>query len=318
MPMNKKSQNEKVDIDNKILVADDELVSRKILKKTLTSWGYEVILVDNGRDAWNKLKNRDIHMAVLDWIMPGMTGPEICRKVRRLQKDRYTYLILLTAKQSQEDTIKGLMEGADDFIKKPFNPAEMKARLLNGKRIIDLESQLLRTQKKLHDLATLDGMTKLWNRDTILQILEEEIIRSSRDGFPVGTIMIDIDNFKIINDTYGHLAGDAVLIETAVRLQNNVRRYDKVGRYGGDELFIILPNCHIPSLERISARIQKAIEEKLFQVPDAEIPVTISVGGSSSEFRSDITAETMISSSDHALLEAKKKGRNRFIIAKSR
>jgi diguanylate cyclase (GGDEF)-like protein len=311
-----KHQNNRVAIQ--VLIAEDDKVTMEILKKNLRGWGYNIVTVDTGQQAWKILKTGDIHMAVLDWIMPGMSGPELCQKVRQEKRDRYIYLILLTSKDNPKDIIQGLTAGADDYVTKPFNPHELKARLETGKRIILLESQLLESQNKLQEMATHDELTKLWNRRAIFQILDEEIIRSTRQHLPLGVIITDIDNFKRVNDTYGHQAGDVVLTEIASRLKKNVRKYDKVGRYGGDELFIILPNCNLVNLDFVGRRLQESINRKKIKTSQAEIHVTISLGGASSESAPDTPAEKLISESDKALLNAKKKGRNCFIISKKR
>ena len=214
-------------------------------------------------------------MALLDWIMPGMSGPEVCQKVRQEKRARYTYLIMLTSKDNPKDIIHGLTAGADDYLTKPFNQLELKARLQAGKRIILLESQLLNSQNILRKMAEHDFLTKLWNRRAILNILDEEISRSTRQHLPLSVIMIDIDGFKKINDTQGHQAGDAVLFEIASRLKNNLRPYDKVGRYGGDELFIVLPNCNLKNLNIITTRLQESINRRKIKTSLTEIHVTI-------------------------------------------
>jgi len=299
----------------RVLIAEDDKISLRILEKNLRNWDYEVVTTSSGREALGILRNSKTHMAVLDWIMPELSGPEICEKVRLEKKDRYTYLILLTAKNNPEDIIQGLTAGADDYVTKPFNLPELKARLQTGERIIVLESQLLETQKKLHEMVTRDVLTNLWSRREILQILDEEVVRSSRQKLPLGTIMIDIDNFKMVNDSHGHQIGDSVLAEIASRLAQNVRPYDKVGRYGGDEMLIVLPNCHLADLEPISKRLQSCIDRSKFKIPQTDIRITISIGAASSETMDKISSEILIFESDKALLSAKRLGRNCYIIA---
>jgi len=308
-----KKLNNKVGIQ--VLIAEENKVTLDILKKQLRSWGYNILTADTGQQAWKILKKGDIHMAILDWIMPGMNGPEVCRKVRQEKTDRYIYLIMLTSKNNSNDIIHGLTAGADDYLTKPFNQLELKARLQAGKRIILLEAQLLNSQNRLRKMAEHDFLTKLWNRRSILNILDEEIIRSTRQHLPLSVIMIDIDGFKKINDTKGHQTGDIVLSEIASRLQDNIRSYDMVGRYGGDELFVVLPNCNLENLITIITRLQKSINRRKIKTSQTEIHVTISSGGASSESDPETTAEKLISESDKALLNAKKKGRNRYIIS---
>jgi len=300
-----------------VLIAEDDSVSREILRKNLTSWGYEVILTKDGEEAWNAIIQSRSRIIILDWLMPKLNGLDVCRKVRETITDRYTYIILMTAKGDSEDVIEGLTAGADDYITKPFKRPELKARLVTGKRIINLETQLLDTQKRLHELATRDGLTNLWNRSAIFKILEEEVERSSREKTPLGAIMIDIDHFKDINDSCGHLAGDAVLVAISRRLMDNVRPYDKIGRYGGDELLIVLPHSSRENLKIIADRLQKSIEEKKFVIPGHDpLKVTISIGGTSYDGMNKKAVDSLIQESDTALYEAKNEGRNRYKIIK--
>ena len=299
----------------KVLIAEDNNVSRKILERNLEEWGYDVIIAEDGKEAWASLQNQDIRMAILDWMMPKMSGLEICRKVRENEKDHYTYLILLTAKGEQEDVVEGLTAGADDYVTKPFNRHELSARLQTGRRIIKLESQLLETQAELKIIATHDGLTQIWNRATILNILDEEIVRSVREKLPVGVIMIDIDQFKDVNDTHGHQAGDFVLINVANYLKNSLRPYDKIGRYGGDEILIVLPNCSLQDLEHVAARLLRSVGKEKIDFDGKSIEVTISIGGISSESTQEISSHLMIQESDKALYRAKNDGRNCFAIS---
>ncbi|MFC2156649.1 diguanylate cyclase [Acidobacteriota bacterium] len=299
----------------KVLIAEDNKVSRKILERSLEEWGYDVIIAGDGEEAWSSLQNQDIRMAILDWMMPKISGLDICRKVRENEKDHYTYLILLTAKGDQEDVVEGLTAGADDYITKPFNRHELSARLQTGRRIIKLESQLLDTQAELQKIATHDGLTQIWNRVAILNILDEEIERSVREKLPVGVIMIDIDQFKTVNDTHGHQAGDLVLINVANNLKNSLRPYDKIGRYGGDEILIVLPNCSLQDLEHVSVRLLRSVAEEKVDFDGKSIMVTISIGGISSESNQKISSHLMIQESDKALYRAKNDGRNRFSIS---
>ena len=297
-----------------VLIAEDDPVSRRILEKNIKDWGYEVIIANNGQDAWKALQKEEIRMAIFDWMMPKIDGLQLCQKVRLQKKDIYTYIILLTSRDRQEDIVEGLSSGADDYIVKPFNTLELKARLQTGKRIIDLQNQLLQSKKQLEQLATRDSLTKLWNRATIIKHLEEELNRGSREKKPVGSILVDIDYFKKINDTYGHYIGDEVLVEVASRMKKHIRSYDKIGRYGGDELLVVLPNCSLPVVEEIGERLRKVVCTKKIKTEIGPIGVTLSLGGISSEEQSAISAEGLIKASDHALYQAKRNGRNCIVI----
>ena len=296
----------------KVLIAEDNAVSAKILQKNIKDWGYEVILARDGNEAWNALHDEDVKLAVLDWMMPELSGIHLCRKIRENNHkgtgQDYTYIILLTAKDEQKDLIKGFSAGADDYITKPFNNLELKARLKTGKRIVDL-------QKQLQELASRDSLTGLWNRKRMFRILEKEINRARRDKLPLAIIMIDIDKFKEINDTFGHHTGDQILKEIAAALRKNVRNYDEVCRYGGDEILVILPNCDALSTETIAERLRNCISDIKIGSEGDSMNVTLSLGGASLEKPLlDTTPEDFIIAADKALLEAKNKGRNRVVI----
>jgi two-component system cell cycle response regulator len=167
-----------------ILIAEDDLVSSRILEKNLRTWGYETTVAVNGTQAWEALRAPNTRLALLDWMMPGAEGPELCRRIRALNKPSYTYIILLTSRDGAQDIIEGLEAGADDFMTKPVNFSELKARLQTAGRIIALEDKLLETQRRLFELATRDSLTGIWNRATILRFLAEEMDHGARENYP--------------------------------------------------------------------------------------------------------------------------------------
>jgi diguanylate cyclase (GGDEF)-like protein len=248
-------------------------------------------------------------MAILDWVMPHMTGPEVCRKIREANREPYTYILLLTSKNTKIETVEGMDAGADDYLTKPFDEHELQVRLRAGKRIVDLQADLLKAQEALRERANKDLLTMLPNRSAIAEALAHEIARSHRDHRTVGVILLDIDRFKAINDTYGHFAGDAVLRETALRLKHNVRTYDVVGRYGGEEFLVVLPNCDLEQATQQAERMREKLSSEKMTIEGAELTVTASFGVTVSD-GSDRSPEVFVRAADEALYLAKAGGRN--------
>ena len=296
----------------RILVAEDNPVFQSMLKNMLSKWGYEVVLTDNGQDAWQILQqNPAPPLAILDWMMPGMDGVDVCRRLREAAQKRYIYVILLTAKTEQKDLVEGMDAGADDYVTKPFNAHELRVRLRAGRRILDLQEQLLLAQDALREQATHDGLTGLWNRTSILEILQKEAARSAREEQPLAVLMADLDNFKRINDTHGHMVGDSVLRETARRLRSHIRTYDAIGRYGGEEFLVVLPGCDRSGGLAQAERLRASIDHKCFPTPAGEIPVTCSLGLSWTDRPEPSTTKSLLRAADEALYRAKRLGRNR-------
>jgi len=296
----------------KILIADDSVVSRHLLEATLRRWGYEVAGVSDGAEAWRLLQEENApSIAILDWMMPEMTGPDVCRLVRQSAREPYTYILLLTSRSLREDLIEGMESGADDYITKPFDEHELKVRLRAGTRIIELQSELLRAREKLREQATRDSLTRLWNRSSILETLQRELARSQRERCPVGLVIVDLDNFKNINDTYGHQVGDAVLIEAGKRMQSDMREYDSIGRYGGEEFLVILPGCDEKNTISQATRMCRHMASQPIFAHDMELRLTASFGATSAPAGVGVAPEFIIRHADTALYRAKELGRNR-------
>jgi two-component system, cell cycle response regulator len=298
-----------------ILIAEDNPVFQSMLKNMLGKWGYEVVLANNGERAWEILQQPAAPpLAILDWMMPGMDGVEICRRIRKAAQARYVYVILLTAKTEQKDLVEGMEAGADDYVTKPFNTHELRVRLRAGRRILDLQEQLLQAQEALREQATHDGLTGLWNRTSILEILQREAARSARDSLPLAVLMADLDNFKKINDTYGHFTGDSVLRETSRRMRCNMRAYDAIGRYGGEEFLIVLPGCDEAGSMTQAERLRESIASDPIATSAGEIPVTCSIGLSWSAHAEPQATNSLLRLADAALYLAKRSGRNRVSV----
>jgi two-component system cell cycle response regulator len=296
----------------KILIADDSLVSRHLLEATLRKWGYEVLVACDGEQALTLLQTEDAPaVAILDWMMPGITGLEVCRRVRLRAREPYTYILLLTSKSQKEDLIEGMEAGADDYITKPFDQHELQVRLRAGTRLVDLQAELLSAREALREQATKDSLTHLWNRSSIFDILCRELARGQREHAPVGVVMVDLDHFKSINDNYGHFAGDAVLCEAARRMQNAVRQYDSVGRYGGEEFLILLSGCDEETSLSQAERLRKQIAQLQISIQDSTISISASFGVTTALPGQSWTPEELIHKADEALYLAKRRGRNR-------
>jgi len=300
----------------KVLIAEDDAISRRMLEAFLVKWGYEVVVATQGEEAWGVLQGNDPpKLAVLDWMMPGKDGIELCRGVRQRKGRAYTYILLLTARGHKADIVEGLEAGADDYVTKPFDPYELRARLRAGRRIIELQEQLLSAREALRDQASRDPLTDLWNHKAILGILRKEVARASRTQSPLAVAMIDLDRFKAINDTYGHLAGDAVLRETARRLRGAMRTYDSLGRYGGDEFLAVLPGCDPAGAARFAESFRARIDRKAIDTPDGLIPVALTLGVAAVEDLLNARPEALVRAADAALYRAKIEGRNRVALA---
>jgi two-component system, cell cycle response regulator len=300
----------------KILIADDEPVSRRVLQGLLAKWGYDVVSVEDGSAAWEYLKRPDApRMALLDWMMPGLNGVDVCRVMRRQRPDPYTYILLLTTKDAKENIVEGLESGADDYLTKPFNPQELKARIRVGMRLLELEDNLVEAREAMRFKATHDTLTEVWNRGAILETLDREITRSRREGPSLGVLIADFDSFKSVNDTYGHLTGDAVLREATRRMQSEVRPYDAVGRYGGEEFLILLPGCGSAETAEKAERLRQVIVERPIETRSGSLNVTISIGAVATGDWPEDATNHILQMADAALYRAKAQGRNQTVMA---
>jgi len=295
----------------RILVAEDDAISRALLERTLQRAGYSVTSVENGAQAMAELIKQDApRLALLDWVMPEMDGVEVCREIRRRKEQAYKYLILLSSRESKGDIVAGLESGADDYLTKPFDLDELKARLRTGHRILELEDHLVEARESMRFQATHDLLTSIWNRSMIVELISHEITRSRRERSCTAVMMCDIDHFKSINDQFGHAIGDEVLREVARRLHMSIRSYDMVGRYGGEEFLVALNKCNPCSALSRAENLRSIIGVRPIQTANNPVPATISIGLALSTEFPNCTIEELMHAADMALYEAKAAGRN--------
>lgn len=304
----------------KILIAEDDPVSRRLLEVTLSKWGYEVIACADGQAAWDVLKAPDApQLVILDWMMPRMDGLQVCKQVRDREErpsEPYVYILLLTAKSQKTDMVTGLEAGADDYLTKPFDAQELRVRLRAGRRILDLLDELVRAREIILEESRKDSLTQLSTRATVLELLQQELDRSQRSvdrDTPVSVILADLDHFKHINDTYGHLAGDAVLREAARRMRDAIRPYDSIGRYGGEEFLLVLSNCDTIGAVALAERLLQAVRKETIVLAEGAVSMTLSAGVATSGIVQN--AETLVGAADAALYRAKRSGRNCVAVA---
>ena len=292
----------------KILLAGDSYIERRKLVGYLSDWGLECVAVGSGTEAAKLLESPDPPaLAVLDWALPGIDGIDILRRIRKASQGNYIYTVMLTAKNQKRDRILAMEAGADDYLSKPVDPAELRSRIMVGKRILEL-------QQSLRFAASHDFLTGLLNRSQILSALDRELSRAGRERKPTTVILGDIDQFKRVNDALGVAAGDDVLKEIARRLTLDLRPYDVVGRYGGEEFLVILPGCDLEAGARRADSIRNRVGKDRITTTFGEAAATISMGVTASTEKRDRPASEFLREADLSLSAAKKKGRNRVEI----
>ncbi|HXA78090.1 MAG TPA: diguanylate cyclase [Candidatus Acidoferrales bacterium] len=302
----------------RVLIAEDDPVSCHVLKSFLVKWDYDVAVVTDGMAALRILEADDTpRLAVLDWMMPGMEGVQICQRIRERKDRPYVYVLLLSARSEKRDLLRGLELGADDYLTKPFDSEELRARLLVGERILNLQDDLIAAREELRFRATHDLLTGISNRGTVMDALRNELSRQVREQKPFGVILVDIDHFKNVNDTYGHLCGDEVLQAVARRMKECMRPYDTVGRYGGEEFLIIASAADARGTLALAERIRRVLESKPVVTQAGEVRITASLGAAMSTDARGADPQTLLRLADKALYRAKDQGRNRAELAGS-
>ena len=296
------------------LVVDDSAVYRKLIGDHLRSWGFGVTLAESGYEAWRILEEPNApKLVLLDWVLPDLDGIELCQRIRQAGgSSPYTYVILLTSKEGRQNMLQAMQAGADDYLVKPFDELALKARLLVGKRILDLQEELVSARESMRHAATHDSLTGLTNRGEILAMLERELERARRERKPVAVILSDVDHFKNVNDTLGHLFGDEALREIGRRLRTQLRVYDGVGRYGGEEFLMVLPSCDLPNALLRADGLREIIAKTPVVCFGEERLITMSMGVAVSACEGKNEVEMLLNQADAGLYKAKENGRNRI------
>lgn len=289
----------------KVLVAEDDPISRRVLQAMLGDWGYEVVTATDGNEAWAILERDDAPtIAIVDWVMPGTDGIELCRRIRRRSDERYVYVLMLTSRHETRHVVEAMEAGADDYVSKPFDEKELRVRVGAAQRLVALQ-QALRIQ------ATHDALIGTLNRGAIIDILERDLARSAREGTSVGVAMADLDHFKRINDAQGHLIGDAVLREAARRMRSTLRKYDALGRFGGEEFLLVLPDTDLEDSLAAAERTRAAVASEPVSTEAGPVLVTISIGVAATVPGRPVSIKHVLHAADEALYRAKANGRNR-------
>jgi two-component system chemotaxis response regulator CheY len=294
----------------KVLVVDDSPVYRKLLENVLSGESYTLLSARDGTEALRIYQEQSPCIVITDWMMPDISGVELCSRIRADNSRPYTYLILMTSKAEKENVVKGLDAGADDYLTKPFDHGEMLARIRVGRRIIDLNRQLATKSRNLEEAARTDPLTGLPNRRAIEEWATKQLLGAARHGYSVWVIACDIDSFKPVNDTFGHDAGDTVLRVFADTLKKFTRGSDICGRLGGDEFLWVIAHSEPENVELTVNRFREQFAALSFPFSGQSVNVTASFGAAGSQGREIQDFRALVRKADQMLYEAKRNGRN--------
>lgn len=298
----------------RILIADDDEMTRAQVSACLSQYGFEVEAVPDAAAALSRARDGRFHVVLLDVVMPGMTGLDACRLIKGMTQDRFLPVALLTARSDVDSRVEGLRVGADEYICKPFDDRELYERVHSLLRIKQSYDAVAHARDELSRVAVRDELTGLYNYRYLQSRLSEEFKRAERYREPLACVMLDLDNFKTINDSLGHAIGDEVVKETAARLLRTIRDVDVAARYGGDEFLLILPSSNFPGALTLAERVLRAIGEVPYGAGDEAFMLTASIGVSVFPSRDIHSKDGLLKAADRALYEAKQNGRNRICV----
>jgi two-component system, cell cycle response regulator len=296
--------------DSQVLVVDDSPVYRKLVEHALDGSPFSLLFAKSGREALELFARYLPAIVITDWMMPDLSGIDLCQRLRADVHRGYTYIILLTSIAEKNNVVKGLAAGADDYLTKPFDPGELLARIGVGRRIIDLHRQIDAKNKLLEDLAHTDPLTGLPNRRAIEDWAARQLRGAARHGFPYWVVLADLDSFKSINDTHGHIGGDALLQQFAGILKTVIRSSDICGRLGGDEFLLVITHVEADAIIKTVERFREKLAEKQFEIGNEKVTITASFGIAGFSGNEILDFTTLVRRADKALYAAKRAGRN--------
>ena len=300
----------------RILIAEDDPTSRIMLAGIVKKWGYEPVAAVDGEAAWEELRKEDApRLAIIDWYMPGLNGLDLCRRLREIDTADPLYIIFLTSRNEKDSIVEGLEAGANDYVIKPYDNMELWARVRVGQRMLEMQSATNNAKKALAHEAMHDPLTGILNRRAILESLQKEIARVKRHGSLLTIGMFDIDHFKRINDRYGHQTGDEVLCGFVRTIQESLRNYDLIGRYGGEEFLVVAPGSSGKEEEGLYERLRAKVAEQGIATRSGVVSVTVSIGVAGGTGSSSL--DDLLAAADSAMYRAKKAGRNRVAYAEN-
>jgi len=297
----------------RVLVAEGDRDTRLRLLHLLREWGFNVVVATDGIEALGVVAlQQPPDFFFINRSLAGMNGIELCRRIYDHFSEHSPYIVMMGRPTGREVVVESLESGATEYLTTPFDEQELRARLIVAVRTLDRRDYLISSREQFRDQATRDALTGVWNRRGILEILERDLDGAEHNGRSTGILMLDLDHFKNVNDAHGHLAGDLVLQETARRLCRKLRVYDCLGRYGGEEFLIVVPNTNERELCELAERIRASTESEPIPPGLINFQITFSIGAAIAKPGDRLKAK-VIAVADQALYEAKKLGRNRIV-----
>jgi two-component system, cell cycle response regulator len=297
-----------------VLVVDDSPVARKLVERALPAGEYTLLVAATGKEALEIFEEHRPGLIITDWLMPDLTGVELCQRIQAKPEGACTYIILLTSISDTAQIVKALEAGADDFLTKPFHAQELLARARVGRRTVELHREIEAKNRLLEQLALTDALTGLSNRRAIEEWAFRQWTGAARHGFSLWAIMADLDNFKSVNDTHGHHAGDLVLKKFAEILHGNIRQCDMCARVGGEEFLAIVTHVDREGILLFAERIRELFAKHVFEFETVKTHVTSSFGIAGPPVGQSPDFHRLVARADTALYMAKRRGRNRVEI----